>query len=172
MAKTRILVVDDEEGMLEVCADTFGKLPETEIVLELQSRQAAARLASESFDLLVTDVRMPGVGGLSLLLHDENLIKIKLTVVYGLLGSVLGVGLLRGKALLKEVLGAHLPLTDEGCIVVDAEKSTPIAGVYAVGDVTCRRTKQAVIAAADGVVAALSIDKYLNKRSRIKPDYE
>ena len=53
-------------------------------------------------------------GGLSLWLHDENLIKIKLTVVYGLLGGVLGIGLLRGKSLIREVLGAHLPLTDEG----------------------------------------------------------
>ena len=67
MAKTRILVVDDEEGMLEVCADTLGRLPETEIVLEQQSRRAAERVATESFDLVVTDVRMPGLGGLSLL---------------------------------------------------------------------------------------------------------
>lgn len=53
-------------------------------------------------------------GGLSLFLHDENLIKIKLTVIYGLLGGVLGIGLLRGKSLIRELLGAHLPLTDEG----------------------------------------------------------
>ena len=30
MAKARILIVDDEEGMLEVCADTLNNLPEVE----------------------------------------------------------------------------------------------------------------------------------------------
>lgn len=79
---------------------------------------------------------------------------------------------LTGTAPTTDFLAGALPLTDEGCIVVDADKSTPVAGVYAVGDVTCKRTKQAVIAAADGVVAALAIDQYLNKRSRIKLDYE
>ncbi len=67
MAKARILVVDDEEGMLEVCADTLGKLPETEIVLEQQGRRAAERLATESFDLVITDIRLPGIDGVSLL---------------------------------------------------------------------------------------------------------
>lgn len=67
MAKARILIVDDEEGMLEVCADTLNNLPEVELVLENQSRRAAERLAAESFDLLITDVRMPGLSGVELL---------------------------------------------------------------------------------------------------------
>ena len=67
MAKARILIVDDEEGMLEVCADTLSNLPEVELVLESQSRRAAERLAAESFDLLITDVRMPGLSGVELL---------------------------------------------------------------------------------------------------------
>ena len=53
MAKARILIVDDEEGMLEVCEDTLRKLPDVELVLERQSRRAAERLAAESFDLLI-----------------------------------------------------------------------------------------------------------------------
>jgi DNA-binding NtrC family response regulator len=67
MAKARILIVDDEEGMLEVCADTLSNLPEVELVMESQSRRAAERLAAESFDLLITDVRMPGLSGVELL---------------------------------------------------------------------------------------------------------
>lgn len=67
MARTRILVVDDEPGMLEVFADTLGKLPEVEIVLEQRSPRAAERLARESFDVLITDVAMPGLGGVALL---------------------------------------------------------------------------------------------------------
>ena len=67
MAKTRILVVDDEQGMLEVCADTLSKLPDTEILVEQQSIRAAERIAMESVDLLIADIQMPGLNGMDLL---------------------------------------------------------------------------------------------------------
>ncbi len=67
MARTRILVVDDETGMLEVCADTLQKLPDAEILVESDSVRAAERLAKESVDLLIADIRMPGLGGVELL---------------------------------------------------------------------------------------------------------
>ena len=67
MAKARILIVDDEVGMLEVCSDTLQRLPDTEIVLESQSSRAAERLAHESFDLLIADICMPEMDGVELL---------------------------------------------------------------------------------------------------------
>jgi DNA-binding NtrC family response regulator len=67
MQKLRILVVDDEEGMLEVCADTLGALPYASVVTELSSRRALARIQEEAFDLLISDIRMPGVDGVALL---------------------------------------------------------------------------------------------------------
>ena len=67
MSKSRILIVDDEEGMLEVCSDTLRRLPDVEIVTEGSSARAAKRLGSESFDLVLADVRMPGLGGVDLL---------------------------------------------------------------------------------------------------------
>ncbi|MBI4624780.1 MAG: sigma-54-dependent Fis family transcriptional regulator [Verrucomicrobia bacterium] len=83
MPKARILIVDDEEGMLEVCADTLQRIPDTEIVLESQSGRAAERVVNESLDLLITDVRMPGVGGVELLRiareHDPSLAVLMLT---------------------------------------------------------------------------------------------
>ena len=83
MAKQRILVVDDEQGMLEVCAKTLRKLADTEIVLEKQAEVAAQKVASENFDLLITDVRMPGLNGVELLRlarqHDPNLAALILT---------------------------------------------------------------------------------------------
>src|SRR5574339_878522 len=83
MDKSRILVVDDEEGMLEVCADTLRKLPETEIYLERSSNCAVERLSSERFNLLITDIRMPGLNGVELLkmarAHDPQLPVLMLT---------------------------------------------------------------------------------------------
>lgn len=83
MFKARILVVDDERGMLEVCADTLQRLPDTEIETETRSWRAAERLAAESFDLLVVDRCMPDMDGIELLRHarrhDPNLSVLMLT---------------------------------------------------------------------------------------------
>lgn len=83
MTKARILVVDDEEGMLEVCEETLETLPAVEVVLEQDSRRAAERLAAESFDLMITDIRMPGIDGVELLRiahqQDPELIVLMIT---------------------------------------------------------------------------------------------
>jgi two-component system response regulator PilR (NtrC family)/two-component system response regulator HydG len=81
--KARILVVDDEQGMLEVCADTLQHLPGVEVVGERRSRSAAERLKTESFDLLITDIRMPELDGVELLRlarqNDPSLAALMLT---------------------------------------------------------------------------------------------
>lgn len=83
MAKTRILVVDDETGMLEVCADTLKRLPDVETLLENQSARAAERVATESLDLLIADIRMPEVNGVELLRlareHDPQIAAVMIT---------------------------------------------------------------------------------------------
>ena len=67
MARNRVLVVDDEEGILEVVADTLSELLDTHTAVESDGEKAAARLAAERFDLLIADLRMPGLGGIELL---------------------------------------------------------------------------------------------------------
>lgn len=53
-------------------------------------------------------------GGLTLWLHDEEFIKLKVTLLNGLFAGVLLTGLLLGKPFLKTVLGAAIELTDAG----------------------------------------------------------
>lgn len=67
MSKTRVLVVDDEVGMLEVCAETLARLPDVVVWVESNGERAAERLAAERFDLLIQDIRMPGTDGMELL---------------------------------------------------------------------------------------------------------
>jgi len=67
MPKIRILVVDDDEGMLAMCAEALRGLADAEVALESSSPQAAERLAKESFDLLISDIRMPELSGTELL---------------------------------------------------------------------------------------------------------
>lgn len=62
--------------------------------------------------------------------------------------------------------------TDEqGYIVVDKDMQTNIPGVFACGDLLTNAVKQAVVAAAQGCIAALSADKYINKRKGFIRDY-
>ena len=83
MIKMRVLIVDDEEDMLDVCRDILKKLEGVETVTECQSKQAAKRLAAEPFDLMITDIRMPGMNGVDLLRsargHDPHLPVLMLT---------------------------------------------------------------------------------------------
>lgn len=63
----RVLVVDDELGMLEVCRDTLAALSDVEVVTEQRSNVAVQKLKEHNWDLLIADIRMPGVGGIELL---------------------------------------------------------------------------------------------------------
>ncbi len=71
-----------------------------------------------------------------------------------------------------DFLNGQVELTPQGCIKVDPEtKMTNVPGVFAVGDVTCKEIRQAVIAAAEGAIAALEADKFLRKRARVRSDW-
>jgi intracellular septation protein len=53
-------------------------------------------------------------GGLTLVLHDETFIKVKVTILYALLGSILIAGELFGRPFLRSLLGSAFQLTERG----------------------------------------------------------
>ncbi len=67
----RVLIVDDDPSMREMLADTLAA--EGYDVHEASSGaaliHAVDRAASEEFDLIITDVRMPGIDGFTALNH-------------------------------------------------------------------------------------------------------
>ncbi len=67
MYKPHVLIVDDEEGMLEVCRDTLWRLPGVQISTEGDPLRALERLSHETVDLLICDIRMPKLDGVELL---------------------------------------------------------------------------------------------------------
>lgn len=75
-----------------------------------------------------------------------------------------------GKPVTDFLLG-QLEVSEAGCLSVDAEFQTTIPGVYAVGDVLCNHIKQAVIAASEGAIAAIALDKNLRGRSKMTVDW-
>jgi len=54
---------------------------------------------------------------------------------------------------------------------VDEEYRTAVPGVHAVGDLLCSHVKQAVVAAADGAVAAMAVEKTLRGRKQVSVDW-
>ncbi len=83
MIQSRILVVDDEPQMLEVCFDTLCKLPDTDVVVEKHSTRAVDMVTEEPWDLLIADIRMPKVNGVELVRiakeQDPGLVVLMLT---------------------------------------------------------------------------------------------
>jgi len=67
-AEKKLLIVDDEETLTYSLYQTFIKSSSIyEVVTAASGDEAAERLASDKFDLVLTDIKMPGMDGLELL---------------------------------------------------------------------------------------------------------
>jgi thioredoxin reductase (NADPH) len=66
-----------------------------------------------------------------------------------------------------DLFNGQVAFDDWGYVTTDARMATSAPGVFAVGDVRSGATRQIVTAAADGAVAALGADEYLNKRTEL-----
>ncbi len=63
----RILIVDDEKDMLALLRRMITEERDYTVVTESDPRKALARFRAEPFELVLTDLKMPGMDGISLL---------------------------------------------------------------------------------------------------------
>ena len=68
------------------------------------------------------------------------------------------VGLKPNSELVKDLV----KLDENNFIITDSKMETSVEGIFAVGDVRNTSLRQVVTAVADGAIAAMSVDKYLN----------
>lgn len=64
--KYRVLIIDDEDGILDLCRRVLGRDGYT-VVTANRGEKAIEIIAKESFDLVLSDLKMPGLDGIELL---------------------------------------------------------------------------------------------------------
>jgi len=69
MPKTRILFVDDEHNVIEGLRRILRKQRGWDMSFVLSGYEALAKMAESPFDVIVTDMKMPGMSGAELLKH-------------------------------------------------------------------------------------------------------
>jgi len=70
-----------------------------------------------------------------------------------------------------DFLEDKVALREDGGVAVDDEMATSVDGVFAIGDIRNTPFKQVVVAASDGCIAAMAIDRYLKGRKQIRVDW-
>lgn len=73
MARTRVLVVEDEEPARRMLRRYLGHFPDLEIEEASDGETALEMLQSRSWDIVLLDIEMPGVNGLSLMHYAASL---------------------------------------------------------------------------------------------------
>lgn len=62
-------------------------------------------------------------------------------------------------------------LDESGGVIVNEDMETSVKGIFAIGDIRNTPYKQVVVAASDGCIAAMSIEKFLKGRKTVKVDW-
>ncbi len=78
---------------------------------------------------------------------------------------------MQGNKPIVDFLQDQVETSSAGCIEVDAEMATNMPGVYAIGDVTCKRIRQVVLAASEGAIGALAAERYIRGKDKLRPQW-
>lgn len=62
-----------------------------------------------------------------------------------------------------DTIKGHVELDSKGYIIADEEMRTSVEGVFAAGDVRVKSLRQVITACADGAIAAVNAEKYIEK---------
>lgn len=84
----KILVVDDDEDILEFMADMLSRHPQYQVTTDSDSKRAIKSLTTNAFDLVITDLNMPDVGGMEILDHVINYVPDTLCIILTGYGSI------------------------------------------------------------------------------------
>jgi len=76
-----------------------------------------------------------------------------------------GVFVYVGTKPMTEPFAGFLAMDGKGYLLADEEMRTSVLGVFAAGDVRVKSLRQVVTAAADGAIAAVSAEKYIEKQT-------
>jgi thioredoxin reductase (NADPH) len=76
-----------------------------------------------------------------------------------------------GSKPITEFIGSTVEYKEDGGVEVNEDMETSVKGIFAIGDIRNTAFKQVVVAASDGCIAAMSIDKYLKGRKSVKVDW-
>ncbi|RMF85458.1 MAG: sigma-54-dependent Fis family transcriptional regulator [Nitrospinota bacterium] len=71
MSVSKILIVDDDPTQLELCREIF-QLMKAEVACASSGEEAIERLKEERFDVIVSDLVMPGMNGIDLLMAVQQ----------------------------------------------------------------------------------------------------
>ncbi|WP_013334643.1 response regulator [Gloeothece verrucosa] len=73
MAKKRVLVIDDDAGVRTVVQGSLEDLAGWQVTTASTGYQGLLKANQEQFDVLILDIKMPGMNGLTVLKHlKEN----------------------------------------------------------------------------------------------------
>jgi thioredoxin reductase (NADPH) len=105
----------------------------------------------------VTGVKVQSVGE-----KEKEIIPVEGAFIYGAGG---------GSKPITDFVQGTVELDDNGGVIVNDDMETSRKGVFAIGDIRNTPYKQVVVAAADGCIAAMSIERFLKGRKIIKVDW-
>jgi len=108
---------------------------------------------------------MSGVNGVRIKkpdAEDEEILEVEGAFIYGAGG---------GSKPITDFCQSKVDLDENGGVIVDENMKTSVDGVYAIGDIRNTDYKQVVVAAADGCIAAMAVEKFLNNRKMVKVDW-